>query len=623
MDIDYWIDEFNCEITTLINKLNSEEEKIKYEINKNKEELRKIYNDQIILKLKEKEIENENLKKLLNNEINKNATIRKNYKEKIDEKENLFNKEMRAIHSKYNNLILNIMNDKKNELSNTEEKQNRYIYELKNKINDLKNNIYNSKNFDEKKEFNNEIYETQFKIKEFETVISDFNKKKNEKINGQIKNYLKSFEDNIEELIKTQFSLDENNLVNSFLNSLESTFIHDIKNQIITIIKNKSNIFTQPINHLNIIITGKQNIGKTTLINEILKENENKQINIFDGIFNEYFSKNISLIESLGLNSNFNSKNLVLKIKELINERINSNEQNSFIHSIIFLFSSNRLEDTTIESIKELNNYLPVIFIYKIKNIKSNVNSIKDRLKKKDFNGEFISLNHEINDENINQIIDISKKGVQKSCILFMIEILRKNIKNFFKIIDENINIEKEIKNIELNIDEQEILGNNSIQNFNNLIANIINSYIFKENKDYKIKNNEIFQKIINDFSSNFLKECIIKFKNIFHEIINDKSKDLTEQLIIIQINFIKKNKEYKAYIQKKDELKKDCKKSLIYNFLPHIIKISISHFLKYFTTEIIEKIKKKINDIFEQCLKEKDITDIFESYIKTYFKNE
>jgi hypothetical protein len=68
--------------------------------------------------------------------------------------------------------------------------------------------------------------------------------------------------------------------------------------------------------------------------------------------------------------------------------------------------------------------------------------------------------------------------------------------------------------------------------------------------------------------------------------------------------------------------LKKDCEKSLIYNFLPHIIKISISHFLKYFTTEIIEKIKKKINDIFEQCLKEKDITDIFESNIKTYFKN-
>ena len=181
MDIDYWIDEFNCEITTLIGGLNGEEEKIKYEINKNKEELRKIYNDQIILKLKEKEIENENLKKLLNNEINKNATIRKNYKEKIDEKENLFNKEMRAIHSKYNNLILNIMNDKKNELSNTEEKQNRYIYELKNKINALKNNIYNSKNFDEKKEYNNEIYETQSKINEFETVISDFNKKKMKK----------------------------------------------------------------------------------------------------------------------------------------------------------------------------------------------------------------------------------------------------------------------------------------------------------------------------------------------------------------------------------------------------------------------------------------------------------
>jgi len=556
-----------------------------------------------------------NLNKKIEDIYNELKTI----KQKMEVLQNFVMNELYLTHSKYNDLIQYILNNVQNTLSETDNLQNRYIKELKDNIKELKSKFDLSKKIDEKKKYKKKLNESIIKADKFNSIITKFKNEKIEKINEKINGYLKYFKDNINTLIKNEFSLQVNDFLNSFLKSQNNFFMSNNKNQIKKIIILKSNKLSQPINHLNIIIIGEQKNGKAILIKEILKDiKEKKKVEKFEDIFDEYSSKNIpyiTLIESLDLK--YNLTELVVKTKELINERFKSKKRDSFIHSVIFLFNSNRLFDNTIKSINELNNEIPVIFIYKnIKNIK-NVEAIKNKLKNKDFNGEFIHLNQNINDENINKIIEISKKGIQESCIKYMIKILRINIECILDLKIKRINIEKEIENCKFDYDINEIYGDSTTQILNNLVSNIINTFNYgiKKDKNYILPLN-------NDYLKNFLIKCKKQFKDILVKLIKEKLDDLIYELIIIQQKFIKENNEYKKYISKVDELVIECKRGFSYNFLPSLIKMSVINFFKYFLIEFIYTLKVIIKANFEQCLKDKDITDLFITKIITYFKN-
>ena len=556
-----------------------------------------------------------NLNKKIEDIYNELKTI----KQKMEVLQNFVMNELYLTHSKYNDLIQYILNNVQNTLSETDNLQNRYIKELKDNIKELKSKFDLSKKIDEKKKYKKKLNESIIKADKFNSIITKFKNEKIEKINEKINGYLKYFKDNINTLIKNEFSLQVNDFLNSFLKSQNNFFMSNNKNQIKKIIILKSNKLSQPINHLNIIIIGEQKNGKAILIKEILKDiKEKKKVEKFEDIFDEYSSKNIpyiTLIESLDLK--YNLTELVVKTKELINERFKSKKRDSFIHSVIFLFNSNRLFDNTIKSINELNNEIPVIFIYKnIKNIK-NVEAIKNKLKNKDFNGEFIHLNQNINDENINKIIEISKKGIQESCIKYMIKILRINIECILDLKIKRINIEKEIENCKIDYDINEIYGDSTTQILNNLVSNIINTFNYgiKKDKNYILPLN-------NDYLKNFLIKCKKQFKDILVKLIKEKLDDLIYELIIIQQKFIKENNEYKKYISKVDELVIECKRGFSYNFLPSLIKMSVINFFKYFLIEFIYTLKVIIKANFEQCLKDKDITDLFITKIITYFKN-
>jgi len=556
-----------------------------------------------------------NLNKKIEDIYNELKTI----KQKMEVLQNFVMNELYLTHSKYNDLIQYIINNVQNTLSETDNLQNRYIKELKDNIEELKSKFHLSKKIDEKKKYKKKLNESIIKADKFNSIITKFKNEKIEKINEKINGYLKYFKDNINTLIKNEFSLQVNDFLNSFLKSQNNFFMSNNKNQIKKIIILKSNKLSQPINHLNIIIIGEQKNGKAILIKEILKDiKEKKKVEKFEDIFDEYSSKNIpyiTLIESLDLK--YNLTELVVKTKELINERFKSKKRDSFIHSVIFLFNSNRLFDNTIKSINELNNEIPVIFIYKnIKNIK-NVEAIENKLKDKDFNGEFIHLNQNINDENINKIIEISKKGIQESCIKYMIKILRINIECILDLKIKRINIEKEIENCKFDYDINEIYGDSTTQILNNLVSNIINTFNYgiKKDKNYILPLN-------NDYLKNFLIKCKKQFKDILVKLIKEKLDDLIYELIIIQQKFIKENNEYKKYISKVDELVIECKRGFSYNFLPSLIKMSVINFFKYFLIEFIYTLKVIIKANFEQCLKDKDITDLFITKIITYFKN-
>ena len=607
------INDIHNEITKKINDLNSDEDNIIKKKNKIKNEL--IQNSQIE-ENKEEMKKKENIGEL-NIQIKDLEEKLKYYKNKMQLQQELFQKEREKTHLKYKEVIQNIIDNANNSISETEKEQEKLIKKLKNEIDDLVNKVNESKNIDEKNLYKTKRLQKESKLKNFKKLIDDFNKEKNNKIKEQIDIYLESFKVNINEFVKKEFYNQVNELLNSILNSQNNILIFHIKNHISNMTKSRSNELSQPINHLNVIITGRKEIGKTYLINKILKDNENKIINNINPIFTEYFSKNIpylTLIESLGLNQAFKSEQLTKETKELINKRMNSKKIDSFIHSILFLFNSNRLENKTIESIKELHNEIPVIFIYTKVNNKNDIDPIKRRLKDNDFNGEFICLKKEIKDENINQIIEISKKGIQKSCIKFMIQIVRNDLKNII----DNIKVDKEIKDIGLkNIDTLEIFEDDMTQKLNNLISYIINCYRKGYKKDIinEDDNNNIFQ-LNKDITKSFLEEYKKKIEEICVKLIQEKSEDLVLKLIIIQQKYVKENKEYCKYIKNENELRKECKEQLTFNLLPSLINMCVTNLLMF----LIEKLKTKIIDIFEQCIKDKDIIDFFENNITIYF---
>ena len=607
------INDIHNEITKKINDLNSDEDNIIKKKNKIKNEL--IQNSQIE-ENKEEMKKKENIGEL-NIQIKDLEEKLKYYKNKMQLQQELFQKEREKTHLKYKEVIQNIIDNANNSISETEKEQEKLIKKLKNEIDDLVNKVNESKNIDEKNLYKTKRLQKESKLKNFKKLIDVFNKEKNNKIKEQIDIYLESFKVNINEFVKKEFYNQVNELLNSILNSQNNILIFHIKNHISNMTKSRSNELSQPINHLNVIITGRKEIGKTYLINKILKDNENKIINNINPIFTEYFSKNIpylTLIESLGLNQAFKSEQLTKETKELINKRMNSKKIDSFIHSILFLFNSNRLENKTIESIKELHNEIPVIFIYTKVNNKNDIDPIKRRLKDNDFNGEFFCLKKEIKDENINQIIEISKKGIQKSCIKFMIQIVRNDLKNII----DNIKVDKEIKDIGLkNIDTLEIFEDDMTQKLNNLISYIINCYRKGYKKDIinEDDNNNIFQ-LNKDITKSFLEEYKKKIEEICVKLIQEKSEDLVLKLIIIQQKYVKENKEYCKYIKNENELRKECKEQLTFNLLPSLINMCVTNLLMF----LIEKLKTKIIDIFEQCIKDKDIIDFFENNITIYF---
>ncbi len=195
-----------------------------------------------------------------------------------------------------------------------------------------------------------------------------------------------------------------------------------------------------------------------------------------------------------------------------------------------------------------------------------------------------------------------------------MIQIVRNDLKNII----DNIKVDKEIKDIGLkNIDTLEIFEDDMTQKLNNLISYIINCYRKGYKKDIinEDDNNNIFQ-LNKDITKSFLEEYKKKIEEICVKLIQEKSEDLVLKLIIIQQKYVKENKEYCKYIKNENELRKECKEQLTFNLLPSLINMCVTNLLMF----LIEKLKTKIIDIFEQCIKDKDIIDFFENNITIYF---
>ena len=291
--------------------------------------------------------------------------------------------------------------EKEVKLSNEEENfnfENKYPIEynstdLENNLDEFSRNSRIQDSFFENEQSDDEIY-LLLKKKEKEELTKFFNDKKYEFLNF-LKNKIESYSND---------NFNYNDIVKSIIKNEKADNIYQkkIMKEVLKIKKNREEF---KINFLTIMLVGKSGVGKSTLINNLLKLDENERAETGTG---NYITTNIKsyqssyvpflkLIDTRGieLNVGFGAEDVKKQTIEYINEQNRSNDSNNFVQCIWYCTTGSRMEKAEIDLLNSLRsaygeNQLPIIIVYTQAVDKKLTLEMKNYIKEKKINGEFV-----------------------------------------------------------------------------------------------------------------------------------------------------------------------------------------------------------------------------------------
>jgi len=351
---------------------------------------------------------------------------------------------------------------------------------------------------------------------------------------------------------------------------------------------NESN---EKLNKINILVSGKTGVGKSTLINAIFNEELTKTgigkpvTNYIEQISDD--NNYISLFDTVGINIK-NYKKVFENLENFIKEKNSDSNENNHIHLAWICISdgSSRIEDMEINLEMLLSKYIPTIIV----------------ITKSFYKSELLEEMKTIC-PNAKLIIPINSKEVE----------LKKDISVKQKNLDKLMECSEKII---LNNDISEL----SINDINNINIEKSNNSLIKENEIFDTKNQpkEIYNaKFINNnflknnIKNNLLEDCekiIINFSKVMAVILEanneNKNNKLTNLKIKLEIEVIKSiTKKFNANFSKEEfkeikenlyknyeEINKEIKKKLYKNYKKIEKKLNL-----FFNEEIEKKIKEKI----------------------------
>ena len=485
--------------------------------------------------------------------------------------------------------------------------------------------------------------------------------------------YLESTRNNFVNLFnaklrRAQIRIDEiNKLVKEFIEKEdgESAFQYKIEECIKKIEKNPKDY---EIKYLTVMLVGKSGVGKSTLINEVLKLEGNEKAQIGTGQFvtvkyQEYSSDSLEflkLIDTRGieLNKNYGADEVKKEASRFIEERKETNDPNKFVQCIWYCITGNRFEEVEQNLLTSLRttygeSKIPIILIYTQATDKTAIDEMKEYIKKINIEVNFI------------EVLAKRKELVQNQGALepFGIdELIKETLKKckkalngeMFSVITESIS-KKIIEMLEKqNFSDKDYITRmmklSFINNFGacanketflHFIIHLLgfNIKIFFEKKELKVNKNctEIF--LNSDLFINFIYLMINEYENIADNLIEPMLDIKAREFIDLQVDVQRKcQKEISFKNQRKiKDFKINIKDFLIDNY--HLIaqKLIINYIFRnifgkisnefvnqfnFLTRKILQRDKNK--ELIKDCfmIKFSDFENRLNSYQSALYKS-
>ena len=469
-------------------------------------------------------------------------------------------------------------------------------------------------------------------------------------------------------LLRAQIRIDEiNKLVKEFIEKEdgESAFQYKIEECIKKIEKNPKDY---EIKYLTVMLVGKSGVGKSTLINEVLKLEGNEKAQIGTGQFvtvkyQEYSSDSLEflkLIDTRGieLNKNYGADEVKKEASKFIEERKETNDPNKFVQCIWYCITGNRFEEVEQNLLTSLRttygeSKIPIILIYTQATDKTAIDEMKEYIKKINIEVNFI------------EVLAKRKELVQNQGALepFGIdELIKETLKKckkalngeMFSVITESIS-KKIIEMLEKqNFSDKDYITRmmklSFINNFGacanketflHFIIHLLgfNIKIFFEKKELKVNENctEIF--LNSDLFINFIYLMINEYENIADNLIEPMLDIKAREFIDLQVDVQKKcQKEISFKNQRKiNDFRINIKDFLIDNY--HLIaqKLIINYIFRnifgkisnefvnqfnFLTRKILQRDKNK--ELIKDCfmIKFSDFENRLNSYQSVLYKS-
>jgi predicted GTPase len=432
-------------------------------------------------------------------------------------------------------------------------------------------------------------------------------------------------------------SFNFNNYASNILNDekAEQAYSNKIKREVAKLNKDERKF---EIKYLTVMLVGKSGVGKSTLINNLLKLPPSYKAKVGTGKFQTvltypYQSEAIPILRlvdtrGIELNIDYGADAVKADAEKFINKQIESNDPNNFVQCIWYCITGNRFEQVEIDLLNSLknsyeDNKIPIIIVYTQATDNNTMNEMQKYIKEKNIDANFIKVLAErkelVNnsyleafgmDELVKVTLEKCKKAMRGEMRSVMTDNISKNIKEI--LINENSYIIDYIY-------QQRILdfvsNYKTVRNDNDFVDYIIYLINFnikffldkemsKESAGY-LKDTDFFDKIVDNY--------ITCYKNWANEKIKPALNKYPIEFIDYQVK-IQKEKNKDILIKNKRCIKdfiENSKNFLSDNYYYCAQVYFIYYFILNISIYISNSFVKKVNSLLEENSSKESIKNL------------